>query len=289
MDAQGNRAEEDAVKVDGTPSGANGVANGGEANGLDARETTPPGRLRRWGPLAALLALLGLGYLFGWHEHLTLSNLIRERFVLSEFVSANIGLAALIYMAVYVVAVAASFPGASLLTIIGGFLFGWLVAGSLTAVSATLGAMLIFLAARSSLGSALAARAGPSINRLAKGFREDAFHYLLFLRLAPVFPFWLVNIAPALFDMRLKPYLIATFLGILPGTFAYAFVGAGLDSVIMAQEQANPGCAAAGTCAIDLSAFVTRDVILAFAALGLAALIPVAVRKWRARGRAGEE
>lgn len=277
------------MKVDGASEGANGDVNGGGANGLEARETAPHGRLRRWGPLAALLALLGLGYLFGWHEHLTLSNLIRERDVLAGFVSANIGLAALIYMAVYVAAVAASFPGASLLTIIGGFLFGWLVAGSLTAVSATLGAMLIFLAARSSLGSALAARAGPSINRLARGFREDAFNYLLFLRLAPVFPFWLVNIAPALFHMRLKPYLVATFVGILPGTFAYAFVGAGLDSVIMAQEQANPGCAAAGTCAIDLSAFVTRDVILAFAALGLAALIPVAVRKWRARGRAGEE
>ncbi|WP_029058373.1 TVP38/TMEM64 family protein [Stappia stellulata] len=238
---------------------------------------------RRWLPLIAILAITASGYALGWHEYLSLSTLIRERDALAEAVASHLVVAALAYLALYVVAVALSFPGASLITIIGGFLFGWALGGTLTAVGATAGAGLIFLAARTSLGATLKARAGPFLNRLAAGFREDAFHYLLFLRLAPVFPFWLVNIAPAVFDMRLRPYLVATFFGILPGTFAYAFIGAGLDSVIAAQEAADPGCAAAGTCSIELSALITRDIVLAFAALGLAALIPVGVKKWRRR------
>lgn len=105
----------------------------------------------------------------------------------------------------------------------------------------------------------------------------------MFLRLAPIFPFWLVNIAPALFDMRLRPYVVATFVGILPGTYAYAFIGTGLDSVIAAQEAANPGCAAAGTCHIEVSALVTGELVAAFVALAVAALVPVAVRRLRAR------
>ncbi|SDT89297.1 TVP38/TMEM64 family protein [Stappia sp. ES.058] len=238
---------------------------------------------RRWAPLIAIAAITALGYALGWHDYLSLSMLIRERGALAGFVDSNIGVAALAFVGFYIVAVALSFPGASLITIIGGFLFGWALGGTLTAFGATAGAGLIFLAARTSLGVTLKAKAGPFLNRLAAGFREDAFHYLLFLRLAPVFPFWLVNIAPALFDMRLRPYLVATFFGILPGTFAYAFIGAGLDSVIAAQEAADPGCAAARTCSIELSALITREIVLAFAALGLAALIPVIVKKWRRR------
>ncbi|SOC17787.1 Uncharacterized membrane protein YdjX, TVP38/TMEM64 family, SNARE-associated domain [Stappia indica] len=239
--------------------------------------------LRRFLPLAVILAAMALGYALGLHEHLSLSELIRRRTELAGIVSQNLWLAIAGFAAVYVAAVALSFPGASLLTVLGGFLFGWALGGTVVAFAATIGAGLIFLAARMSLGETLAARAGPFLSRLAEGFREDAFHYLLFLRLAPVFPFWLVNVAPAVFGMRLRPYLVATFLGILPGTYAYAFIGAGLDSVIAAQEAASPGCAAAGTCRIELSALVTPQLLLAFAALGLAALIPVALRKWRGR------
>lgn len=262
-----------------------------DEDGSPPMPAPPPsggGVLRRFAPLALILAAMGLGYALGLHRYISLSHLIRERMELAAFVSDNLPLAVAAFVAVYVVAVALSFPGASLLTIIGGFLFGWALGGTLVAFAATAGATLIFLAARTSLGEALKHRAGPFLSRLAAGFREDAFNYLLFLRLAPVFPFWLVNIAPALFGMSLRPYVAATFFGILPGTYAYAFIGAGLDSVIAAQEAASPGCAAAGTCSIELSALVTRDLVLAFAALGVAALIPVLVRKWRARNRSRE-
>jgi len=239
--------------------------------------------LRRWLPLAVLAALMALGFAFGLHRHLTLSNLIMQRQDLAAFVDHNLGLALLAYLALYAVSVALSFPGASLLTIAGGFLFGWLLGGTVTVVGATLGACAVFLVARSSLGEVLTHRAGPFVARLAEGFRKDAFNYLLFLRLTPVFPFWLVNIAPAIFRMPLASYTLATFLGIIPGTFAYAFIGTGLDSVIAAQEAAHPGCAAEGTCHIDVSALVTPQLLAAFFVLGIASLIPVILKRVRAR------
>lgn len=274
-------AETSAVAADGGKTPMDSGKGGTGKTGGAARRPS----LRRFLPLAVILVAMVLGYAFGLHEHLSLSELIRRRAELAELVSENLWLAVAGFAAVYVSAVALSFPGASLLTVLGGFLFGWALGGTVVAFAATVGAGLIFLAARMSLGETLAARAGPFLSRLAEGFREDAFHYLLFLRLAPVFPFWLVNVAPAVFGMRLRPYLLATFVGILPGTYAYAFIGAGLDSVIAAQEAAAPGCAAAGTCSIELSALVTRELVLAFAALGLAALIPVALRKWRGRAK----
>ncbi len=240
-------------------------------------------RVRKWLPLAVLAILMAVAFANGLHDQLSLSNLIRRRQELAGFVDGNIVLAILVYMAAYTAAVALSFPGASLLTIAGGFLFGWVLGGTATVVSATLGACAVFLVARSSLGEVLTRRAGPFLSRLAEGFRREAFNYLLFLRLTPVFPFWLVNIAPAVFQMPLASYLLATFVGILPGTFAFAFIGSGLGSVIEAQEAANPGCAAAGTCQIEVSALVTPQLLAAFFALGIASLIPVILKKVRSR------
>ncbi len=244
-------------------------------------ENTRAGEFRRWIPIGLLVAIMGVGYAQGWHEHLSLANLIRERQHLAAFVDTYLLLALAAYVVIYAVSVALSFPGASFLTIAGGFLFGWLVAGLATIFAATLGATVVFLAARSSLGSALKARAGPFLARLSSGFRENAMSYLLFLRLTPIFPFWLVNIAPAIFHVPVGTYVFSTLVGIIPGTFAFAFIGSGLDSVIAAQEAANPGCAAAGSCQVDIGAFVTPELLAAFFVLGFASLIPVVLKRLR--------
>lgn len=248
---------------------------------------TRRGSLVGWVAVATIVVLMIAAWLSGWFEALTLSNLIQRRGDLAAFVADAPLLALLIYCALYVVLVALSFPGASLLTIAGGFLFGVVTAGIATAIAATAGSVIVFLAARSSFGRTLRAKAGPFVSRLSQGFRDDAWNYLLFLRLVPVFPFWLVNLAPALFQVPLGTYVGATFLGILPGTFAYAFLGDGLDSLIAAQEQANPGCVDAGTCSIDPSALLTPTFIGALFALGLVALLPPLLRRWRrSKGRA---
>ncbi|ASP36027.1 TVP38/TMEM64 family protein [Labrenzia sp. VG12] len=250
---------------------------------VDAQQRSRFGAVRKWLPLAILALFMAIAFSQGLHKELTLSNLIMQRQDLAGFVDQNLFLAIAAYLLLYTCAVALSFPGASLLTIAGGFLFGWWLGGISTVFGATLGACAVFLVARSSFGEVLTGRAGPFLSRLAEGFRANAFHYLLFLRLTPVFPFWLVNIAPAIFRMPLPSYALATFVGIIPGTFAFAFIGSGLDSVITAQEAASPGCAAAGTCEIDVSALVTPQLLAAFFALGIASLIPVVLKKLRAR------
>jgi len=153
------------------------------------------------------------------------------------------------------------------------------------------GASLLFLIAKTSCGETLAQKAGPWLSKLADGFQENAFHYLLFLRLVPAFPFWLVNLAPALLGVSLKTFIIGTFVGIIPGTFAFAYVGAGLDSVINAAQADMQKCldlagnAGQKSCALSINpaSLITQELLIAFGALGFVALIPVALKKLKTR------
>jgi uncharacterized membrane protein YdjX (TVP38/TMEM64 family) len=244
-----------------------------------------PGPLRRYLPLAVLLALVVVAFAQGWHKYLTLDELVANRALLQAYVTNNSFVALASFALIYIAIVALSLPGGALATIAGGFLFGWMTAGFLVVVAATIGATILFLIAKTSLGEPLARRAGPWLGKLGEGFRADALNYLLFLRLVPIFPFWLVNLAPALLDVPLRTFVIGTFVGIIPGTFAFAFLGSGLDSVVEAQRQANPDCTpGALDCQFDLelSALVTSELLLALAALGCVALLPVVVKKLRA-------
>ncbi len=244
--------------------------------------------LRRWGPVAVLAAAIAAVYLSGLHNYLSLSAVAENRDALQGFVADNAVLAIGAYVLIYIVVVAFSLPGAALLTILGGFLFGWFGGGAATVIAATIGATAIFLIAQTSLGDSLTRRAGPWVKSFADGFAEDAFNYMLFLRLVPVFPFWLVNIAPALFNVRLSTYVWSTLLGIIPGTFAFSIVGSGLDSIIDAQQASHQQCIAekgAENCtfALDAGALITPTMIAGFAALGIVALIPVVLKRLKAR------
>lgn len=245
-------------------------------------------RWRRFAPLVVIVALMVLIFATGLHRQLSLETLVRNRAALDAFVSEHLLAAVLAYMAIYIVTVALSLPGAVFLTIAGGVLFGVIIGGSATVIGATIGATIIFLIAKTAFGEHLVRRAGPLAAKLADGFRADAFNYLLFLRLVPVFPFWLVNLAPALFGVRLATFVVATALGIIPGTFAFTFVGAGLDSVIAAQGKSYMECEQAGRadCRIDfdIGSVLTPELLAAFVALGVVALIPVLVKRLRARG-----
>jgi len=248
-------------------------------------------RLRRLVPIAVLALGMALAFAMGWHRYLSLETLVRHRAALENFVHANFPLAIAAFIGVYVAVAALSIPGAVFLTVAGGILFGWLAGGLASIVGATIGSTLLFLIARTACGEFALRRAGPIAAKLAHGFRADSFHYLLFFRLVPVFPFWLVNLSAAIVGMRLGTFVLATALGIIPGTFAYALVGTGLDSVIAAQEAAYRECLAGGRtdCRLDfaLSAAVTPQLVAALVALGVVALIPIGVRKWRARAVAG--
>jgi uncharacterized membrane protein YdjX (TVP38/TMEM64 family) len=245
---------------------------------------------RRLTPLIVVALLAGAAYLFVGRGVISLEALVRHRMAIDAFVSEHRVLAVLAYIALYIVAVALSLPGAVFLTVTGGFLFGLAVGASAAVIGATIGATLIFLLARTALGEPLLRRAGPRAAQLAQGFRDDAFSYLLFLRLVPAFPFFLVNLVPAFAGVRLVPFIAATALGVIPGALVYAFAGTGLDSVIAAQKDAYSDCLAAGRNGCQLS-FDAKDVLTpqllgALIALGLLALVPVVVKRLRARSRA---
>jgi len=192
---------------------------------LDSR-----GIARRILPLAAIIVVVGAAYLAS--GGVSLEALVHHRAAIDDFVATHRLLAVLSYMGLYIVIVALSVPGAVFLTVTGGFLFGLALGAAAAVISATIGATVIFLAARTALGDPLLRRAGPRANQLARGFRDDAFSYLLFLRLVPAFPFFLVNLVPAFAGVRLGPFIAATAIGIIPGAIVFALAGVGLDSMI---------------------------------------------------------
>ena len=243
----------------------------------------PRSAWRRWLPIALIVVAMVIAYLFGAHRYLSVDAVIREHEHLSATVERHLLSTVILYFAVYVGAVALSVPGAAVLTLVGGFLFGWLWGGIAAIAAASVGASIIFLIARGPLGSTLRERAGPTAARLAAGFQEDAWSYLLFLRLAFVVPFWLVNITAAVFEVPFVTFATATVIGIVPGTFAYAVLGAGLDTTIAAQETANPGCAARETCEIDLTALANPTMLAAIAVLAVVSLVPIVVKRLRRR------
>ncbi len=258
-----------------------------------AIEKQPAGEKRKSGikrflPLAVLVAAVAAAYMTGLHNYISINAVAQNREYLTNAVTDNLLLALLAYALVYSISTALSLPGGALLTIVGGFLFGWLTGGIVTVFAATIGATMVFLVAKSSLGDFLTQKAGPFAKKLADGFNTDAFNYLMFLRLVPVFPFWLINIAPALFDVRLRTYIITTFFGIIPGTMAIAILGAGLGSVIDKQQAIHDACvikngAANCTFNIELGALLTPQLLAAFVALGVVSLIPVAIKHWKAQ------
>lgn len=247
--------------------------------------------LRRFLPLLVLAAVMALVFAMGWHKWLSLKTIGVNYEALKGYIASHLALAVLAYVAAYIAVVALSLPGGLIMTLTGGLLFGWQIGAPATVIGATIGATVVFLIARSSLGESLAARAGPSIAKLRAGFQDNAFSYLLFLRLVPAFPFVVVNLAPALLGVKLGTYVSATLLGIIPGTTAYSIAGAGLASVVEAQNKSYKDCLAKLTpdsgqsCpySIDTSQLVTRELVVAFIFLGLVALIPVVIKKWSKR------
>jgi uncharacterized membrane protein YdjX (TVP38/TMEM64 family) len=254
-------------------------------NEMTTRAVSLPmtGPLRRYAPLAILGAVMAAAYGLGLHQYLTLASIAEHRAELKDFVGNHLAAAILAYSAIYIIVVALSLPGAAVLSIFGGLLFGWMISAPVTIIAATIGAVIVFEVVKTSLGAVIAEKAGPFVARLSGGFREDAFNYLLFLRLVPAFPFFAVNAVAGLAGISRKTFTVATLIGIIPGSFAFAYLGRGLDSLIDGQTALYQDCLAkAGAdCMLKLSpgALVTREILIAFAALGVVALVPVALRR----------
>ena len=226
---------------------------------------------RRLLPVLVFVGGLVVFFALGLERYLSIDVLRQHRSVLRAWVETSGLLAALVFMAVYIVTVAFSLPGATILTIVSGFLFGAVWGTVLVIISATLGATILFSIAKTTLSDVLRARAGAWLLRLEAGFRQHALSYLLVLRLVPIFPFFIINLVPAFLGVPLSTFILGTFLGIIPGSFVYATVGAGLGSVFDA----------GGT--FSLRGVLTPQIVTALVGLAVLALIPVVYKQLTAR------
>lgn len=232
-----------------------------------------PGLWRRFAPLILIVAALAAFFLLGLDRYLSFEVLGRNRQALMDFVAANAIASAVGFIVLYAVATAVSLPGGALMTLMAGFLFGTLAASFYVVIGATIGATGVFLAARTALGDILRKRAGNTVRRMEAGFRENAMSYLLFLRLVPVFPFWLVNLVPAFLNVPLRTYVVGTLIGIIPGSVIYASVGNGLGAVF--DEGGTP----------DLGIIFKPEILFPILGLAVLALVPAIYKK--IKGRSG--
>ena len=247
-------------------------AQGGE-DGAGASQTDgkKPPLWRRLLPLGVLLLIGLVVYGSGLYRYASFETLERHAQDLDELVTGRPVLSAVAFALAYAIATAVSIPGAVFFTIAGGFLFGTVPGAALAVTGASIGAIAVFLVARTSIGLSLRSTAAPWLERMRQGFNENALSYLFVLRIVPLFPFWVVNIVPALLGVKLRIYALATVVGIIPGALVFASVGSGLDSVIAKGDEP------------DMGLILEPSILSPLLGLAALALLPVAYKRLKAR------
>jgi uncharacterized membrane protein YdjX (TVP38/TMEM64 family) len=221
--------------------------------------------MRRLLPVLSLVILAAAGFALlrgvGW------DGLARHQALLRDWVGAHPAMSAGTYFLIYTVAVSLSVPNAGVLTIVGGLLFGRFLGFALTVTAATVGAIILLLVVRSLFVRTLGSQRQRIPETVRRRLATDGFSYLLALRLVPLFPFWLVNLAAAVAEIRLAVYIPATVLGIAPTTFILSSIGTGVGSVLARGE--TP----------DLSVLFAPGILLPLIGLAVLSLLPAIFRR----------
>jgi len=217
----------------------------------------------RVGLALAFAAVLSAFFALGGNQWLSLEFIKENRDRLVDFTDRHYTLMLFASASVYIASTAFSIPGGAILSLTMGLLFGRWLGTLVTVIASTLGALLAFLAARFVFADLVRAKLSqfPMAAKVVEGFEGDAFRYLLFLRLVPLFPFWLVNLAPAATHIGTRTYFLATAIGIIPGSFVYVNLGQALGEISDVKDIWSP------------------EVILSFALLGLLVVLPALLRK----------
>ncbi|MFQ5587752.1 MAG: TVP38/TMEM64 family protein [Nitrospiria bacterium] len=214
-----------------------------------------------------IFTLIGLGiaafFFFDLGQYVTLEALKQNKESLKAYAQENYLLTVLVFIVIYMLQTALSLPGAAILTLAGGFLYGTLWGAIFVNIGATAGAGLAFMAARYLFRDAIEKRFGKRLSGIQEGFTNNGFNYLLTLRLIPLFPFFLVNLASGLTRIKLSTYLLATAIGILPGSLVFTNAGKQIGGINALKDIASPG------------------VLGAFSLLGLLSLVPVVYNKMK--------
>lgn len=225
--------------------------------------------VKRFLPLFIIIGLTTAIFFSNWSMYFTFDMLKQHDQDLMAFVHKHPFMTPLLFIGFYTLSTTLSLPIGIFLGILSGFLFPQPWCTVYVLIAATLGATFVLLIARLAIGDFLIKKAGPFIKRLEEGFKEGAVSYMLFLRLVPIFPFWLVNLVPAFLKIPLKTYIWTTAVGIAPAVFVNAQVGRGLEAILMQGES------------FTLSSLFNMKIKIALIALGVVALIPVILKKIR--------
>ena len=220
-------------------------------------------------PLLLLVAGLAAFFALDLQHYLTLDLLKENRVALKQWVGDHQTQAIALFVVAYIIVAAFSLPIAALVSIAGGFLFGSVYGALWIVIGATIGSSILFLAAKTALGDPLRARFADRIKAMEDGFRANAFSYLLLLRLVPLFPFFLVNLAAAFTGVSLGMFLLTTAIGIIPGAFVFASIGNGINALFEAGEQPD----------LSLMALLSRpDFYIPIIGFTLLSVIPIVYR-----------
>lgn len=181
--------------------------------------------------LLIIAAIVGIFLGFDGHKLLTLENLQSHQSAIGQWIDQNLILAVTGYAVIYVVVTALSLPGATIMTLAGGAFFGNLYGLAAVSIASTVGASLAFLVARFLMRDTLRKRYAETVAKMDRGIEKDGAFYLATLRLVPVFPFFLINLAMGLTAMKLRTYALVSWIAMLPGTFVYVNAGTQLGQI----------------------------------------------------------
>jgi uncharacterized membrane protein YdjX (TVP38/TMEM64 family) len=225
--------------------------------------------LRRFGPLALIVVLFVAAFATGLADHISLEELRARGSALQSFAREKPVLCVAIYLAIYVGSVAISLPGALILSLTGGFLFGPIGGGFAAVTGATGGSTITYLVFRTAFGDMLRKKPTAFLARIEAGFKGDAFNYLLTLRLIPAFPLLVVNVAAGVMGVRARIFILASVLGMIPSSFVYAGIGAGLGHIF---AKGGP---------VTLETLFSPRIYLPIIGMGVLAFLPPLWRHWR--------
>lgn len=223
-------------------------------------------------PIGIIAAALAGLWLSGAKDYLSFAALQEFHGVLRGWAGANPILAPLALVAVYALGTAISVPGMVWVTLAAGLLFGTVVGTISVVFGATIGAVIIFLAARYAFADVLRSKVGKWLGRIDKEMRDGQVSYLLTIRLIPVIPFWLANLAPAFLEVKTRTFAWTTFIGIIPVVAVYCSVGAGIGALLDAGQEPDLG-----------AILLNPKVILPLLALIALSILPIVLRKVKQR------
>jgi uncharacterized membrane protein YdjX (TVP38/TMEM64 family) len=218
---------------------------------------------------AIVVVLISLFFVFDLGRFLTLESLRTNRDALTTFYQKNRFITAGAFIALYIIQTALSLPGAAVLSLAAGAIFGVAMGTLYVNIGATTGATLAFLAARYLFHGMIQSKFGPRLEKINRELETRGINYLLFLRLVPLFPFFLINLGAGLTNMPLRTFVLGTLVGIIPGSLVFCNAGASLATITSMSEVASP------------------RVLGSFALLGLFALAPVLYQKFKRKQGGG--